>query len=690
MKKSQWFSVLCAAVLFAIVLPVHAALNIQGVQSLFAAYGYTASQADINYWTTHTRTQFGTLEQNLQRRFSQNKILEVISGSPEVNLGANTPFRPSEFKSNLAEQKTEGHANTTLKVTTITTKDGNTLDGSVLGNTIVLSINSGASNSEIVLCTGLTVATKTFTGCTFGYRFDTNATQASNIKAHAPGEPVIISNSDTFLVNAYPTIPGDNTFLGVNTFASSTDSTIQEIHTGTSTPAYLQVLNGVWSFCNFGASCAAIGSGATTYSFIQPLVGSGLEVKLATSTYDFMDREGNLLALATSTVANGTASGKALDDFWNSRANATTTQPFLNTDGGATTTSLLVSGDATFNGTIGGTAAFPTGQYYGDGAEGALVATGSTAINSTYAVATSSSGAVLNATTTSGFVAGDHVLIHQSRGTGAGLWEIAKISSVESGASLTMTASLKNSYTGATSADRAQVILIPEYTTATFKTGATLTANNWGKDQGGIYVMYASKGVIIESDVTLAMDGMGYRNPIAAGNSDGEGPINEAVGGGGSSAGGGVGGPNFIDNLSTYYTGGTNPNPLALFGSNGGRGETATFAVGGNGGGILMIISPFIEDDGTVTSLGSAGANGGASGGGGGGAGGSIFFISPSIYERVALSVAGGAGGTGSVVSGGGGGGNRVIGSAGNSGAGGAGGAGFIYRGYPTNVLPIN
>jgi len=73
------------------------------------------------------------------------------------------PRRPTEFKTSLAEQKTEGHSNTTVVVTSITTRDNNTLSGDILGDTIVLTINPGASNSESVLCTGLTVATKTFT-----------------------------------------------------------------------------------------------------------------------------------------------------------------------------------------------------------------------------------------------------------------------------------------------------------------------------------------------------------------------------------------------------------------------------------------------------------------------------------------------------------------------------------------------
>ena len=43
------------------------------------------------------------------------------------NLGA-AAFRPSEYKTTLGEAKTEGHADTTMIVSSITTKDGNTLN----------------------------------------------------------------------------------------------------------------------------------------------------------------------------------------------------------------------------------------------------------------------------------------------------------------------------------------------------------------------------------------------------------------------------------------------------------------------------------------------------------------------------------------------------------------------------------
>jgi len=158
-----------------------------------------------------------------RRATAGGEIIEIatnkVVGYTIPFLGV-TPKRPTEFKTNLAEQKTEGHSDTTLKVTSITTKDDNTLSTDVLGDLIVLSINPGASNAEVVSCTGLTTSTKTFTGCTFGHRFDNpTATSSGNIKAHSPGEPVVISNTDTYLSQQYLTLDGDHTIAGANTIS---------------------------------------------------------------------------------------------------------------------------------------------------------------------------------------------------------------------------------------------------------------------------------------------------------------------------------------------------------------------------------------------------------------------------------------------------------------------------------------
>ena len=190
-------------------------------------FAYTINNGDT---LSFLSSKFNTTVDYLMSINPQIKDKNLIVAGEELNtearLGA-TPKRPTEFRSSLGEQKTEGHSDTTLKVTSITTKDGNTLDPTVMGDLIVLSINSGASNSETATCTDLVTSTKTFTGCIFGYRFDNpTATSSSNIKAHSPGELVIISNTDTYLSQQYLTLDGDQTITGDDT------------------------VNGIWTFSN--------------------------------------------------------------------------------------------------------------------------------------------------------------------------------------------------------------------------------------------------------------------------------------------------------------------------------------------------------------------------------------------------------------------------------------------------------
>jgi len=275
-------------------------------------------------------------------------------------LGAAQPFRPSEFKTTLAQTLTEGHAGTTLKVNSITTKDNNSLDASILGDTIVLHIAPGRINAEIVICTSLTAATKTFTGCTFGYRFDQNATAAANIKAHAPGEVVIISNDDHYLVAQYPTKDADNTFTGQIYVATSTVDVVK-FYVTTSTETYLWANKATGQF-GFATSSNeyAFNTGGTTFNSVKPLNLSAGELKIATSSAFFLDWNSQL-NIATST-------GSILDTFWKDSYNATSTKG----DDFTFNDNLTVNGDLTINGSSN------ISKIYGDGSDGALNITSGT------------------------------------------------------------------------------------------------------------------------------------------------------------------------------------------------------------------------------------------------------------------------------------------------------------------------
>lgn len=326
------------------------------------------------------RVQYGVYEQLFgSADIVPDGVPAIIWNETENLFGANA-FRPSEFKTTLAESKTEGHSDTTLKLNSITTKDDNTLDPLILGDTIVLHVNPGASNAEIVLCTGLTVATKTFTGCTFGYRFDKNATASANIKAHAPGETVIISNDDHYLVAQYGPVDSAVTVTGAWEFSTTTQS-ISKLFIGDE-GGYIW-FNDSTKELGFASATSgtefAWNSGGTSFTAIPPISLVGGELKLNTSTYDF-SLDGTNLRIATGTVSSGTASGNRTDDYWNERWNATTTRPgtFTVSDDFAVSGNATTTGSHHFAGDLSGSFDF----FGGTGTDGDLtISSGTTTVD---------------------------------------------------------------------------------------------------------------------------------------------------------------------------------------------------------------------------------------------------------------------------------------------------------------------
>ena len=339
--------------------------------------------------------------------------------------------------------------------------------------------------------------------------------------------------------------------------------------------------------------------------------------------------------------------------------------------------------------------------YFGDGGDGASAKTGATTFNSvkTSVDTLSSSGqAVLSVAATASFSVGDRVFIHQTRGTGSGLWEIGEIESIDAGVSLTLKNNLVNSY----QSTGAQVILIPEYTELLLKTGTTIADGAWDGIVGGIVVVYASKGIIIEDDVVLLMNDKGFRGGnIDGGQAEGTGggigivnnvnePNENGGGGGGVGANAGQGGRKFIDDQSVVFS----DRSLLIMGGGGGAGSNTGFGDGGVGGGIVIFITPSFINFGTITANGEVGANataGGDKGGGGGGGGGTIAIFANQIYNRVTPTVTAGAGGTGQGTTwwGGGGGGNALTGSDGGSPNGGTGAVGYLIEGMTEELFGL-
>ncbi len=334
--------------------------------------------------------------------------------------------------------------------------------------------------------------------------------------------------------------------------------------------------------------------------------------------------------------------------------------------------------------------------FFGDGAEGDVDISSSTDLNPTLTNVDASSASgqkVVNVAATTGLSAGDHVFIHQTQGSTMGLWEIGKIASVQSGVSITLEDDLKNTY----AATGAQVLKIPEYGQLRFKSGASLNNPAWNGSYGGICVVYAKNGIIIDSGVTVSMASKGLRGgssitsagaqngkagegsgsnynvqqytrngtggggagPAASNYLDAPGGGNLVAGGNGE-GGSSEGGYSVFTAFTTHYA--NVQTPKIFIGSGGGSGgynsadTPLSTGRGGNGGGIIIFITPFIHNYGTVSVNGENGQNGtGYAGGlyGGGGAGGAVVFITRNVYNASAptfaggTSTGGGAGGAG-------------------------------------------
>lgn len=309
---------------------------------------------------------------------------------------------------------------------------------------------------------------------------------------------------------------------------------------------------------------------------------------------------------------------------------------------------------------------------------------------------------VSNAT---GFNTSDKVLIWQTTGTNAGIWEILKIQSI-SGQTLTFASALQNNFT----AIGTQVVMMPEYERAYISWNTSFTNQQWNGINGGIIAFFARAGVYVASSTSVSVDGWGFRGGTATcssfptGGVQGEGTAGTSTsvttnrngnGGGGSpapggdgSAGGGggngdagsgtVNGNQGAGGLPVFLHTGSSTSltykaPLLWLGGGGGQGGAdnggAGCRDGADGGGAILIVTPFIQADNIGTAFSSRGSTGVAgsstAGDGGNGAGGTIIFASDNFQ---ATSTA-----------------NMISGNA--EGTGRAGGKGILHIPQPLNVI---
>lgn len=326
---------------------------------------------------------------------------------------------------------------------------------------------------------------------------------------------------------------------------------------------------------------------------------------------------------------------------------------------------------------------------FGDGSDGAYNSAGNATDAPTDSSCSGTAGTTSLSATNASFANGKPILIHQTRGTGVGNWELNQISSYTAG-TITLAKALQNTYTDS-GASQAQVIQLKQYSSFTQNSGHTLTAKAWNGNVGGIIAFLCKGTVTITGSLSLTGKGFVATTTDPSDNTaySGEGTAGAAVkqttangnGGGagvgaagGSNIGGGGGGGNGAAGSAAQNVGGTTPGAggaaagaaaltTMVFGGAGGQavGGSSTHGFGGSGGGIAFIICNAISIGGTIVLNGNNGgtnADGGM--GAGSGAGGSCLIkaitatlgtnkITASAGSVAGTYVLGGAGSVGRV-----------------------------------------
>jgi hypothetical protein len=338
-------------------------------------------------------------------------------------------------------------------------------------------------------------------------------------------------------------------------------------------------------------------------------------------------------------------------------------------------------------------------------------------------ITTDACAALLQVEDTTGFRAGDRVLLHQTMGcTGAtdytvdavGLFEFATIERVRPNKIIELKRTLVHSYQRC---NFVQLIRIPSYVGTTAIT-TTLRGKPWDGKGGGIIalevrgVLNFRSGIDASSigyqggaaqnspngvcsttvaNTTIAnpdaaMKGATFVYPRAnnvAGSAElfsaGGGGLghNSGGGGGGNGGNGGNGGAQWQGCGAVFNNGGRggaslpiqfNGMPYLRFGGGGGAGHSnnTTGSAGGAGGGIVIIKADTIYgNQNVILATGTTALTSGNDGAGGGGAGGCVLISSTLLVGPLHINVNGGQGGnmsnTGLHGPGGGGGGGGVL-----------------------------
>lgn len=288
----------------------------------------------------------------------------------------------------------------------------------------------------------------------------------------------------------------------------------------------------------------------------------------------------------------------------------------------------------------------PVSWWVGDGRDGSMPNSGNLDNNNGFGVgsvngsAGSSSISVDDRHAVWRVNPGDYVLLHQTRGEGAGHWELNRAASDFTGnGTFTLANPLQRTYVSNGYQNRAQIMRVPQYATCNV-TGTVAPLMSWNGDVGGIFVVMCQSTLNVSGSINV--DGTGFRggdsgNGYATDQWQGEGvlcmrnnadhfcksPDTFSIDQGGGAAdqiGGGGGGGGFVNGSDGDHIGGSNwgqggratgsPDGSTRFlGGGGGGGATSInpgtgYSKAGSGGGLIYIFAQGLTVSGQITSRG--------------------------------------------------------------------------------------
>jgi len=284
--------------------------------------------------------------------------------------------------------------------------------------------------------------------------------------------------------------------------------------------------------------------------------------------------------------------------------------------------------------------------WLGDGRDGAMPASGNLDANNGVGLGSVSGSAGSTTISVEDRYAvwrinpGDYVLFHQTRGTNAGYWELARAASDITGSgSFSLVSPLQRTYTTSGFQNRAQIVRVPQYATCNV-TGTITPLMAWNGDVGGIVAIMCQGSLQVSG--AIRADGAGFRggdsgNGYATDQWQGEGILcvrnsaehyckspdrfaSDQGGGAADAIGGGGGGGGYTSGSDGDHVGGSSwgaggggygaPDGSTRFFGGGGGGGATSINLGtgtsqaGSGGGLIYLFAESLSVSGQISVQG--------------------------------------------------------------------------------------